>query len=169
MLSRLPKKTFGNVPLSLQVMNDWLRRSQQHEVGVPFICGLPGDGSGPLWLVFHSTLPNQETPTPASSQICGQEKRKKRVCCWALGPVYRRGSSRVTSHQTLGPLKHIWVAPAVPRAIRILTECREPEQHKNEFSQCEVQLFRECSVFLVKRVKFSLFKRFALNKHSKEG
>lgn len=56
-------------------MNDQLRRSEQHEVGVPCICGFPGDGSGPLWLVFHSSTPHQENqPPPASFPICEQEK-----------------------------------------------------------------------------------------------
>lgn len=50
-------------------MNDRLRRSEQHEVRVPCICGLPGDGSGPLWLVFHSSLPHQETPTSLTPNL----------------------------------------------------------------------------------------------------
>lgn len=93
------------------------------------------------WSYIHLHLTRK--PPPASTHISAQEKR---VFCWVLRPVYRRGSSGVTSHQTQGPLKHIWVAPAVPRAIRMLTERREPEQHKkNGFSWCKIQdLQKQC-------------------------
>lgn len=127
-----------------QVMNDRLCRSQQHEVGVPRIW------EPPWWRVktslaglsFVYTSPGN--PHQPHLKCVGS---KKRVCCWALGPVYRSGSSRVTSHQTLGPLKHIWVAPAVPRAIRISTERREPEQHKNGFRLCRNQDFANTMFF----------------------
>lgn len=115
--------------------------------------------------LFSCSIHHQETPT---SLIPNPWAGKKRVCCWALGPVYRRGSSGVTSHQTVGPLKHMWVAPAVPGTITIATERREPEQHKNWFQSAQNSGFHEYNVFLVKLVKFSLFKRFALCKHSKE-
>lgn len=49
--------------LFLQVMNNLLCRSEHHKVGVPCICSLHSDRSGTLGLVFHSSIPDLETPT----------------------------------------------------------------------------------------------------------
>lgn len=148
-----------------QLMNDRHRRSKKQEAGVLCICCLPGDGSGPLWLVLHSSTPHQETPTSLDPYQCAG----KRVFCRVLRPVYRRGSSGVTSHQTRGPLKHIWVAPAVPRAIRMLTERRKPEQHEKKWVQpVQNSGFAKTMFFLSKGWNFVCLKRFALHKHSNE-
>lgn len=76
-------------------------RSQQHEVGAQCICGLPGDEvrTSTNGFSFIYTLPrNPQQPHPQSAGRGG------RACCWALGPVYRRGwaRSRLTKHW--GPL-----------------------------------------------------------------
>lgn len=146
-------------------MNDWLRGHNNMRQGAVHLRPPWWWGQDLFdWSFIHLYLTkNPHQPHP---KFVGREKKRKSMLL-STWPSLQERVSKVTSHQTLGPLKHIWVAPAGPKAIRILTERREPEQHKNGFSQCKIQDFAN-NVFLVRRVKFGLFKRFALNKHCRE-
>ena len=128
-------------------------------VWVLCICGLPGEGSGPVWLVSHSSTPHRENPH--WSRFQSESRKRGWVCFWALGLVYRRGSSRVTSHQTLGPLKHIWVAPAVPGVYQNLNRAQRTGATKKRVRSQQSFVFQE-HVFLVKGEKFGLFKNVCL-------
>lgn len=85
-----------------KVMNERLRGHNNMRWGYSAFAASPVMGSGPLQLVFHSFIPFQETPTN-HFKFVGREK-KRRACCSALGPVYRRGWTRSRLAKHWGPL-----------------------------------------------------------------
>lgn len=95
--------------------DEWsARRSKQHKVGVRSICGIPGDRvRTPLaGLSFSYSLPVNPPPVSPPNLWAG-EKTSVLLSTW---PILQERVSKVTSQQTPGPLKHVWVAPAVPEA-----------------------------------------------------
>lgn len=119
------------------------------------------------WFFIHLYLAKE--PPTASSPISGRGRGESMLL--STWPSLQERVSEVTSHQTLGPLKHLWVAPAVLKAIRISTERREPKQReKIGPGQGGRNLkFGYHNVFLVRRVKLGLFKKSALKQTQPNG
>lgn len=93
-------------------------RSKQHDVGVQSICGIPGDRVRTPLAGLSFSYPLLVNPHQSHPQVCGQEASVL-LSTW---PTLQERVSKVTSQQTPGPLKHIWVAPAGPEAIADGTE-----------------------------------------------
>lgn len=86
--------------------------------GVQSICGIPGDRVRTPLAGLSFSYPLVVNPHQSHPQICGQETSVL-LSTW---PTLQERVSKVTSQQTPGPLKHIWVAPAGPGAIADGTE-----------------------------------------------
>lgn len=86
--------------------------------GVQSICGIPGDRVRTPLAGLSFSYPLVVNPHQSHPQICGQETSVL-LSTW---PTLQERVSKVTSQQTPGPLKHIWVAPAGPEAIADGTE-----------------------------------------------
>lgn len=125
------------------------------------------------WSFIHLYLTKK--PPPTISHLWAGEKRKKkrRVCCSALGPVYRRGWTRSRLAKHWGPLNTSEWPQLYPRPSESQQSAENQNNIKTGLVGANFRIYGNTFwfflfCFFVRRVKFGLFKSFALYQHSRE-